>query len=50
MRKQVEEMVARSPLPLQFFLGDQVRVEVALEGRGPRERLACAKKVLQSLV
>ena len=49
-RKDVEDMVSQSPLPLQFFLGDQARVEVELEGRGPRERLECAKKVLQSLV
>ncbi len=49
-RKEVEEMVARSPLPLQFFLGEESRVEVELEGKGPQERLSCAKKVLQSLI
>ena len=49
-RKDVEDMVSRAPLPLQFFLEASPRVEVELEGSGSRERLACAKKVLQSLV
>ncbi len=49
-RKEVEEMVGRSPLALQFFLGEEARVEVELQRKGPRERLACAKKVLQSLI
>lgn len=49
-RKEVEEMVARSPQPLQFFLGEQARIEAELEGKGPAGRLSCAKKVLQGLV
>lgn len=49
-RKDVEEMVKRSPLPLQFSLGDDPHVEVILEGEGAKERLECAKKVLQCLV
>ncbi len=49
-RGNVEEMVRRSPLPLQFFLGDEARIEVMLEGKGQRECLASAKRVLESLV
>jgi transcription-repair coupling factor (superfamily II helicase) len=49
-RKDVEEMVSHSPLPLQFYLGERAKIEVELEGKGPRDRLACAKKVLQSLI
>ena len=50
LRSDVEELVSRSPLPLQFYLGDQARIEVELDGKSPTERLACAKNVLQSLV
>jgi len=49
-RPEVEELVKKSPLPLQFYLGDQARIEVELDGKGPASRLACAKNVLQSLV
>ena len=49
-REKIEDMVSQSPLPLQFFLGDEARIEAELEGKGPRERLASAKKVLQSMV
>jgi len=49
-RKEVERMVSKSPLELQFFLGEEARVEVLLDGNGPRERLESAKKVMQSLV
>jgi transcription-repair coupling factor (superfamily II helicase) len=49
-RNQVEDWVAAAPVPLQFSLGDQVLIEAELEGNGPGERLANAKKVLQSLV
>ena len=49
-REKVEDMVSQSPVPLQFFLGDEARIEAELEGKGPRERLASAKKVLQSMV
>ncbi len=49
-RKDVEKMVSRSPLALQFFLGEEPRVEVELEGKVNRERLRSAKKVLMSLV
>lgn len=49
-RKQVEAWIAAAPVPLQFSLGEQVLIEAELEGDGPRERLANAKKVLQSLV
>ncbi len=50
LRIELEELVSRSPLPLQFYLGDQARIEVELDGKSPTERLACAKNVLQSLV
>ena len=49
-RKHVEDWVAAAPVPLQFSLGDRVLIEAELEGNGPGERLANAKKVLQSLV
>ncbi|MDA0744883.1 MAG: transcription-repair coupling factor [bacterium] len=49
-RVDVETMVAQSPVALQFFLGDQARVEAELEGKGPASRLASAKKVLQGMV
>jgi len=49
-RADIETMVTQSPLPLQFALGDSPRIEVELMGNGPRERLECAKNVLQSLV
>jgi len=49
-RTDVERMVEKSPLPLQFYLGDAPRVEAELDGGGPRERLSSAKKVLQCLV
>ena len=49
-RKQVEAWIAAAPVPLQFSLGERVLIEAELEGAGPRERLANAKKVLQSLV
>lgn len=48
-RKQVEAWIAAAPVPLQFSLGERVLIEAELEGAGPRERLANAKKVLQSL-
>ena len=50
MRADIERMVKQSPLPLQFALGDQPRIEVELMGKGANERLVCAKNVLQSLV
>ncbi|MCZ6634951.1 MAG: transcription-repair coupling factor [bacterium] len=49
-RKDVEEMVTKSPVPLQFFLDDPPRIEVELDGKGSIERLRSAKNVLQSLV
>ena len=49
-RKEVEELVGKSPLPLQFYLGDQARIEVELDGKGPAARLSSAKNVLLSLV
>jgi transcription-repair coupling factor (superfamily II helicase) len=49
-RKDVEEMVTKSPVPLQFFLEDLPRIEVELDGKGSMERLRSAKNVLQSLV
>ncbi|MFT5366990.1 MAG: transcription-repair coupling factor (superfamily II helicase) [Candidatus Latescibacterota bacterium] len=49
-RKDIEAMVTQSPLPLQFALGDQPRIEVELTGKGAQERLLCAKNVLQCLV
>ena len=49
-RGRVEKMVRRSPRPLEFFLGDEARIEVALEGTEPHEHLASAKQVLESLV
>lgn len=49
-RKQVEEWVAAAPVPLHFSLGEQVLIEAELDGQSPGERLANAKKVLQSLV
>jgi len=49
-RKDIEGMVTRSPLPLQFALGDEPKIEVELTGKGARERLLCAKNVLQCLV
>lgn len=49
-RKQVEAWIEAAPVPLQFSLGQQVRIEAELEGASPGERLAGAKKVLQCLV
>jgi transcription-repair coupling factor (superfamily II helicase) len=49
-REDVEGMVNASPLPLQFFLGEEARVEVDLEGNSPETRLSCAKNVLMSLL
>jgi transcription-repair coupling factor (superfamily II helicase) len=49
-RQDVEGMVNASPLPLQFFLGEEARVEVDLEGNSPESRLKCAKNVLMSLL
>ncbi len=49
-REDVERMVNASPLPLQFFLGEEARVEVELEGNSPENRLKCAKNVLMSLL
>ncbi len=49
-RQDVERMVNASPLPLQFFLGEEARVEVQLEGNNPETRLSCAKNVLLSLL
>ncbi len=49
-RSDVEGMVNASPLPLQFFLGAEARVEVQLEGNNPENRLNCAKNVLMSLL
>jgi transcription-repair coupling factor (superfamily II helicase) len=49
-RQDVEGMVNASPLPLQFFLGEEGRVEVDLEGNSPENRLKCAKNVLMSLL
>lgn len=49
-REDVERMVNASPLPLQFFLGEEARVEVELEGNSPENRLRCAKNVLMSLL
>jgi len=49
-REEVERMVNASPLPLQFFLGEEARVEVQLEGNNPENRLSCAKNVLMSLL
>jgi transcription-repair coupling factor (superfamily II helicase) len=49
-RQDVEGMVNASPLPLQFFLGEEARVEVDLEGNSPEKRLKCAKNVLMSLL
>lgn len=49
-RKDIEAMVTQSPLPLQFALGEQPKIEVELTGKGAIERLLCAKNVLQCLV
>ena len=49
-RQDVEGMVNASPLPLQFFLGEEARIEVDLEGNSPESRLKCAKNVLMSLL
>ena len=49
-REDVERMVNGSPLPFQFFLGEEARIEVQLEGNNPETRLRCAKNVLMSLL
>ena len=49
-RKQVEDWVAAAPVPLHFSLGEQLLIEAELDGQSPGERLANARKVLQSLV
>lgn len=49
-RDEVERMVKQSAQPLQFFLGEDARVEVDLEGETASSRLSAAKKVLMSLV
>ncbi|HCK10487.1 MAG TPA: transcription-repair coupling factor, partial [Candidatus Latescibacteria bacterium] len=49
-REDVERMVNASPLPFQFFLGEEARIEVQLDGNSPETRLRCAKNVLMSLL
>lgn len=49
-REDVEGMIKASPLPLQFFLGEEARVEAQLDGNNPEGRLRCAKNVLMSLL
>jgi transcription-repair coupling factor (superfamily II helicase) len=48
LRDDVEGMVNASPLPLQFFLGEEARVEVQLEGNSPENqigRASCRERV-----